>query len=128
MRLLLAEQDCARIAQPHPGLGIFVRYMLEIARRASRRTDASRLVDVLEADRDTVQRAARRLIGATARPGKRLVALYQDKAVQFAIASGDPIEIGLRQHDRRKLARVNRPARLGDGQLGWVHRRAQILG
>src|SRR6202043_3977473 len=93
VRLLLAEQDGARVTQPHPGLGIFVRHMVEIARRTSRRADASRLVDVLEADRNTVQRAAGRLIGASARGGERLVAQYQDVAVQFAVERCDPLEI-----------------------------------
>ena len=126
--LLLAEQDGTRVTQPHPGLGILVRHMVEIARRARRRADTARLVDVLEADRDTVQRAARRLIGASPRVGKRLVMQYQDIAVQFAVEGGDPVEIGLRQHDRRKPARADRLARFGDGQLRRVHRLAQTLG
>ena len=58
VRLLLAEQDHASLAQPHPALGVLVRHMVEIDARPGRRADAFRLVDVLEADRDAVQRAS----------------------------------------------------------------------
>ncbi len=59
VRLLLAEQDRAGVAQPHPGLGVLVRDVVDIDPRSGRRADAARLVDVLQPDRDAVQRPAR---------------------------------------------------------------------
>ena len=122
--LLLAEQDRAGVAQPHPGLGILVGHMVEVAPRARRGAHTARLVDVLETDRNAVQHAARR------RPRRleRLVAQHQHIAVQFAVEGGDAIEIGFGQRDRREGAVGDRTARLGDGQLGRVHSRRSRSG
>ncbi len=126
MRLLLAEQDGAGVAQPHPGLGVLVRHVVEIAPRARGGADAARLVDVLEPDRDAVQHAVQRPTrspgGTVARGGERLVAQHQDIAVQFAVEGCDAIEIGLGQRHRREAALGDGASRLGNGQLGRVHR------
>ena len=66
--------------------------------------------------------------GKIARGGERLVAQHQHIAVQFAVECRDAFEIGLGQRDRRKAAVGDSAARLGDGQLGRVHRRPHALG
>ena len=70
-----------------------------------RRRHALGVVDVLEADRDAVQRPAgtaahdRGLGGA--RRSERAVAVEMEEGVQGAVELGDAVEAGLRQLDRR---------------------------
>ncbi len=128
MRLLLAEQNRTGPAQPRPGLGILVRHMVEIAPRACRGADAAGLVDVLEADRNAVQRAARGPGGEPACGGEGLLAQHQHIAVQFDVEGRNPIEISLGQRNRRQLARGDRAAGFRDGELGRVRGHAHALG
>ena len=128
VRLVLAEQDRASVAQPHPAVRVLVRHVILVTARARGGAYTAGLVDVLEADRDAVQGAARAACSELAGGGARRIAQDSYVAVQFAVERVDPFEIGLGQRHRGEPAVRNRAARLGDGQESRVRRHAQPLG
>src|SRR6266851_4861917 len=81
--LLLAEQDRAGVTQPHPAFRILFRDMIQVPPRARRRADAARLVDVLETNRNAVQRAARTARRDVAGCATRLVVQDENIAMQL---------------------------------------------
>ena len=90
------------------------------------RADAGGVVDVLVADRDAVERAARQP-RHDARLGRACVGhgaflRRQDEGVQRVVQLLDAVEAGLGQFDRRKLLRRDLPRRFGDGQERVHHR------
>ena len=82
---LLAEQDRAGVAQPHPAFRILIRHMVQVPPRARRRADAARLVDVLETNRNAVQRAARTARRDVAGRSARCIVQDENIAVQLAV-------------------------------------------
>ncbi len=95
---------------------------------ACRRADAARLVDVLETNRNAVQRAARTARRDVAGRGPRLVVQDENIAVQLAVERADAVEISLGQRHGGELASGDRAARLGDGEQSRVHRRLNLSG
>jgi len=123
--LLLAQQHRSGILQAHPGLRVLARHMRLVDPRAGGGADALGLVDVLEADRDAVQRTARapgRDLGICgARRRQRSVGQHQHIGMQFAVERGDARQIGLGQRERRQGAIGDRAACLGERELCGVH-------
>ena len=84
--------------------------------------DARGVDDVLQPDRDPVQRPDRtvahdRGLGG-AGFGHRTLPRYQNEGVQSAVQRVDPVEASLGQLHRRQFLRGNQPGRLGDGWNG----------
>src|SRR5262249_29858510 len=125
--LVFAEQNRTGVSQPYLALRILLRHMMLVTPRARGGADAAGLVDVLEANRNAVQRSARASRGDFASGGARGIVQYRDIAVQFAVERIDPLQIGLAQSDRGEPPLGDRAASLGDGKKRRVHRRPQTL-
>ncbi len=90
--------------------------------------NASGVDDVLEPDRDAVQRPLRairhdRRFGRP-RLGQRPLGRRIDKGVQSAVERCDAIEAGARQFDRRQLLRRDQLCRFGEGRDSLAHCRS----
>src|SRR3546814_18882066 len=85
------------------------------------RDDSRRIVDVLQPDRDTVQRATVSaggdLVGGPSRIGPRPLGRAADIGVELRIYNLDPLEARLRQFDRRQFLALDPRRRLGAGQI-----------
>src|SRR5262249_55972533 len=88
--LVFAEQNGTGISQLYPALCILLRHMMLVTPGARSGADTAGLVDVLEADRDAVQRPARASRGDFSSGGACGIVQYRDIAVQFAVERIDP--------------------------------------
>ena len=118
VRRQFADQHRAGSGEPGGAGRVLGRDIVLQQLRPAGRRDALGIDDVLEADRDAVQRPRRtarhdqRLGGP--RLGQRPLLGDVIKGVQPVIERPDPIEAGLCQFDRRQLFRGDPPGRLGD--------------
>ena len=114
----LADDDSAGLTQPLDREGVFLRHMVLHDLGMAGRRDAGGLVDVLEADRDAVQRSAIFAGGDLGLGGTRLMARrigeHSDEAVQPAVEPRDAVKPAVDQFNRRQFAFLDQPRRLGD--------------
>ena len=98
----LADQDRAGGAEPGDRDRIMVRHVVLVRHRAKRGAHALGVDDVLDRERDTVERPERlarhHLAFRLARPGHGLVAAQRDEAVQLALQP-----LGARKNRARRL-------------------------
>src|SRR5712671_5905565 len=91
VRLLLAEKDRAGVTQPHPAFRVLARDVVQVSPRARRRADAARLVDVLQANRNALQRTARTARRDVAGRSARCILQDENIAVQLAVERADAV-------------------------------------
>ena len=122
MGIELAEQHGTRLAQAprHGAIGLGNVILEELG--ACRRADARGLVEILEADGNAVQGAARRaggdLLGGAARIGERTLGGDRHVRVDARVQSLDACQIGLGQLERGERAAANRCGRGRHAQIG----------
>ena len=116
----LAEDDCAGRPQPHHGGGIAVRAPPGKQRRAAFGRIVGGIEDVLDADRNAVQRTDRQPIAATlverARLRERVVTVEMDEGVDLVVERRDAIEAGTDILGRRYRALRDLLGRLRCGE------------
>ena len=124
VRALLAEQHGARRRERARHGGVGVGHPVAVHLRAARRTDARRLHDVLEADRNAVERPrwsprASACVHAP-RVGERALRGDGHVGVQLRIQPFDAREVRLRELDRADPLPVERLGGFQDGEVGQV--------
>ena len=96
-----------------------------------RRPDAGRRVEILERDRDSVERRLGRRVRLRPRVGERLVAAHRDVRAELRVQALDPLEVELDELERRHLSLPNEASLLGRREERELHpgdriRRSQI--
>ena len=118
---MFAEQNAAAVSELLLGRRIRRRHVVFEHLRMACRSQAGGLVDVLEAIGDPVHRspvfAGHQLDFGRLRFGKSPLAGNGEIGMEGTVQDRDPIEIGLGQFDRRKLARAEQAPRFGDRQV-----------
>jgi len=118
VRVRLPDHDGAGRTQPPHRLGVVARYVVAMERRAVGRAHARGVGQILDRDRDTVQRAARRttceLVREAARVTARLGVADGDEGVERRIMRRDAGETRVDELDRRDLARANHRRELNE--------------
>ncbi len=118
----LAEDDGARRAQQRDATSVTRRLVPGIDRRVVAGRQVGRVDDVLDADRQTMERAPRRLLIPLARGGDRLAWIeHMGPGAHLGVAKGDPLEARAHQRLRREPSLRDLPCGLSGGQSTRFH-------
>ena len=119
MRRDLAEQHRAGIVELAGRRGILRGNVVRAHLGMARGEDAARVVDVLQSERDAVQRTAiaplRDFLLRHARLLQRQIGRHRDKGVQLRIEGRDALEVRMHELHGRELARADPLRQLRDG-------------
>jgi hypothetical protein len=129
----LAEQHGPRVVEPGGRRGVRIGDPVDEDARVRRGEDAARVVDVLERERDPVQRAAGRIRGdlglGLAGLLPRQIERARDEGARLAVVLLDALDQGLDQIHGRQLPCRDQAGQLGDREVmkigchGVVHPR-----
>ena len=112
MRVELAEQDRARVAQALRDRTVPAGNVVPVDLRAAGRADSLCLEQVLQRDGDAVQRTAdpagREVLGRAPRVGARALRGHGDVRVDARVQPLDAPQVRLAELERRELARAER--------------------